>query len=168
MEPIIAWSYFGSFLGLTYLIYVPISIHYIYKFRKYKESMFVAKRNPKIVLVFVASALFFIAFDRPLHFLYYTCQYFQHSQCETYSNISLKITYPLSTSGVSSAMLIRIWSVYYDIKFNQAIKFAKWKVLFNPSLNNTNWFMKHNKNLGNIHFISKYIIIPIFSFIYIK
>ena len=167
MELFIGWILFIIFMGLTYLVLIPISIYYTCKFHGYRESMFIAKRNPKIVLIFIFCLLIWIALDRPLHFLYYTCLHLQYTQCTFFSNIPLKITYPLSVLGISLSLVTRIWIIYYDIKFNQSLQLKEWTVLFNPNSNTNNWFIQNNKKCGNIRWFCKYIMLPIFLLLYI-
>ena len=56
------------------------------------------------------------------------------------------IAFYVSTMSITYIITYRAFAFYYDIKFNQSLEDAKWRLFIDPLEETTNWFLKTRSN----------------------
>eukprot|EP01083_Nonionella_stella_P188681 696023_1 len=164
MDTSTVWTHYMIFIGITWMICIPICIHYTIKFNTWKNATFIKKRHPFVVLLIIVSELLWIGVDRPLSLCRYACDYLEHHECYRYTNTVAAFAYAIISVTLMLCCVYRIWFIFYDVNWVEQTKSAKWKVLI-ISDTNQSWFIEHKKDYGNKHFILYKVLLPMWIII---
>eukprot|EP01084_Bolivina_argentea_P195350 335144_1 len=139
-----------------YIIWIPISIYYGYKYYQHRHFVCIAKRRYKLTIICILACISFF-----INKMFYCLNAIY------YNSIILRIiflsTYAFTTHTILWFCALKYWLLLYDIKFSILNAGNQWKICIDPSFNiNTNWFIFSKKTYGNESYCKKRILFILF------
>ena len=128
-------------IAVIYCIYVPLTLHFLRTFWRYKSKVVIAKRHPSIVAAFSLCCIAYLAISRPVSLvvavMLNTKQKCFSENCDYNLVVDLDI---YATSFLHSFTLLpmplllftKFWLIFWDIKRIQYSFNFEWKTLINP------------------------------------
>eukprot|EP01084_Bolivina_argentea_P042795 78886_1 len=144
-------------------VFLPYDIYWLYKFWKNRNSLIIAKRHPKLLLISLILIWIWIIVYYSLTALIVE----NYSQHEYYIRgvIHITIIWPfLLTDVVLNAT--RYWLIFYTIAYNHSIKLNEWRNIINSTNSINCWFIKNKEKWANLQYLRGRIF-TFFSILYI-
>ena len=153
-------------------ILVPIVVCYFCRFYNLRHDIVIAKRHWTIIASQICCTILFLLIERPLAIL------FMNDIIENSVTIYFidRFLYVLSLHIDLYLIVLRFWTVHYDINFHNAQNIAYWHGLINQKenidktksielslKNETNFYLIYHSKFGNVSYLKR-IVIVIISF----
>ena len=151
-------------------ILVPIVLYYFCRFYNLRHDIIIAKRHWKIIALQIFCTILFLLIERPLAILFMN----NMIKDTEYIYFTDRFLYVLSLHIDLYLIVLRFWTVHYDINFNNAQNIAYWHGLIkhdNDKKNNndkelslknhTNFYLNYHSKFGNLTYLKRIAIIII-------
>ena len=121
-------------IAVIYVLYIPLTLHFLRNFLRYKKEVVIVKRHPNIVFAFSVFGLIYLAVTIPLCILV-TLSITTKPHDATAIFLDSFVTSPVESFTFYPVLLlifIKYWLIFLDIKRIQYSFNFEWKTLINP------------------------------------
>ena len=144
-----------AFIGFVcVLVLAPISLYYFKRFYDAREHVVIAKRQWQIVAAQIVATVLFLLVERPLALLYASSLTATDSE---WMYLLDRALYLLFLHCDLDLIVLRFWSVHYEINFNASSSMAYWHGLIQHGDDQTeklqriqsNFYLAHRSTFGS-------------------
>ena len=153
---------FAIFLAIfSIFILVPIVIYYFQRFYSLRHHIIISKRHWRIIASQICCTILFLLIERPLAILFMN-DVIHDTKHEIIYFID-RTLYVLSLHIDLYLIVLRFWTVHYDINFNNAQNIAYWhgliqkdcKLASELSPSHVNFYLTHHSTFGNLSYLKR-------------
>eukprot|EP01084_Bolivina_argentea_P245643 411203_1 len=135
-------------VGLSLAI---LQIYGVFKLYSIQHLIIVSKRYPKILIIESVAAILYLTIS-------YMCLAYNVLKPAHISELLSRtgfILYPYLGHFIVNAELLRLWLMFYDINYSNAIKNHQWKSKIDSNITNSNnWYLNNKNKYGNIKWVT--------------
>ena len=130
----IKWIVTITSIAIIYVIYVPLTLHFLRTFLRYKSKVVIAKRHPNIVAIFSLFCIAYLAISRPVSLVVAVMlSTKQNSTIVIYLDTFVaSFFHSFTLLPVALLLLTKYWLIFWDIQRIQHSFNFEWKTLINP------------------------------------
>jgi len=145
-------------IAIWLAIYVPITIHGIVLFYRYRFISVIVKRHVHMTLVILLCSLSHFCIDRVL-WMVAIC----NLHASQFFTTASSVVFPIIFYGLMFSLLCRFWMLRYDIEFVNAQCDNKWRAVINADyIDEHNWFIQHRSTFGNTSYVASRLLVPLY------